>query len=92
MNDVERLQADYRGTELTTGPHPMALVRERFPDLWRASDLERRCQWAAHSNRRRRDLPSAPGYGERLCLHQSRKMKPVSPTPSWNPTFSNGIA
>jgi error-prone DNA polymerase len=40
MDAIERLQADYRGTELTTGPHPMALVRERFPDLWRASDLE----------------------------------------------------
>jgi error-prone DNA polymerase len=40
MNDFDRLQADYRGTELTTGPHPMALVRERFPDLWRAADLE----------------------------------------------------
>lgn len=40
MDDFDRLQADYRGTELTTGPHPMALVRRRFPDLWRASDLE----------------------------------------------------
>ena len=28
MNALERLQADYRGTKLTTGPHPMALVRE----------------------------------------------------------------
>jgi error-prone DNA polymerase len=40
MTPVERLQADYRGAELTTGPHPMALVRQRFPDLWRAADLE----------------------------------------------------
>ncbi|HET6408553.1 MAG TPA: error-prone DNA polymerase, partial [Chthoniobacteraceae bacterium] len=40
MDDVERLQADYRGTELTTGPHPMALVRDRFSELWRASDLD----------------------------------------------------
>ena len=28
MNALERLQADYQGTKLTTGPHPMALIRE----------------------------------------------------------------
>jgi len=39
MSPIERLQADYRGTSVTTGPHPMALVRERFPELWRACDL-----------------------------------------------------
>jgi error-prone DNA polymerase len=39
MSSAERLQADYRGTDLTTGPHPMALVRAQFPDLWRAIDL-----------------------------------------------------
>ena len=27
MNALERLEADYRGTKLTTGPHPMALIR-----------------------------------------------------------------
>ncbi len=40
MNPFERLNADYAGTTLTTGPHPMALVRKRVPHLWRASDLE----------------------------------------------------
>ncbi len=39
MNPVERLQADYHGLELTTGPHPMALVRDKLRDIWRASDL-----------------------------------------------------
>lgn len=39
MNAVERLQADYRGLELTTGPHPMALVRSQLSGIWRASDL-----------------------------------------------------
>ncbi len=39
MSPADRLQADYRGTDLTTGPHPMALVRAQFPDLWRAIDL-----------------------------------------------------
>jgi error-prone DNA polymerase len=39
MNSAERMQADYAGTSLTTGPHPMALHRGRMPHLWRAADL-----------------------------------------------------
>jgi error-prone DNA polymerase len=39
MQPVERLQEDYVGTDVTTGPHPMGLLRERFPHLWRAADL-----------------------------------------------------
>lgn len=39
MNPFERLNADYAGTRLTIGPHPMALVRERVSHLWRATDL-----------------------------------------------------
>ena len=41
MTLSERLQADYNGMELTTGPHPMALVREQCnaQNIWRASDL-----------------------------------------------------
>ncbi len=41
MTPIERLQADYAGLRLTTGPHPMAMVRERIPDVWRAGDLPR---------------------------------------------------
>ena len=40
MDAFERLQADYSGLSLTTGPHPMALIRDRMPDLWRAADLK----------------------------------------------------
>ncbi len=39
MNPAERLRADYEGMRLTTGPHPMALLRPHVPHLWRASDL-----------------------------------------------------
>jgi error-prone DNA polymerase len=39
MSDAERLRADYAGTSLTTGPHPMALVRGKSPHLWTAADL-----------------------------------------------------
>jgi error-prone DNA polymerase len=39
MNPVERLQADYSGLRLTTGPHPMALVRNRLATVWTSADL-----------------------------------------------------
>jgi error-prone DNA polymerase len=39
MHPIERLREDYAGTDVTTGPHPMGLLRERFPHLWRAADL-----------------------------------------------------
>jgi len=40
MDAFERTFADYSGLRLTTGPHPMALVRERLSDVWRAGDLK----------------------------------------------------
>ena len=41
MSAIERLEADYAATRLTTGPHPMALLRADLPnDIWRAADLE----------------------------------------------------
>ena len=39
MNAFERLEADFTGTGVTTGSHPMALIRERLPDVTLASDL-----------------------------------------------------
>jgi error-prone DNA polymerase len=39
MSAVERLQADYEGLRLTTGTHPMALLRGGLPDAWTASEL-----------------------------------------------------
>jgi error-prone DNA polymerase len=39
MNAVERLQADYAGTNLTTGPHPMQLIRAELDNLWCAGAL-----------------------------------------------------
>ncbi len=35
----ERLAADYETQHLTTGPHPMAYIRENLPEIWRASDI-----------------------------------------------------
>jgi error-prone DNA polymerase len=47
MDPFERVRADYAGTSLTTGPHPMALIRSRIPELWRAADLSQ----ATHGQR-----------------------------------------
>jgi error-prone DNA polymerase len=35
----ERVRADYETMNLTTGSHPMKLLRERLPNIWRAIDL-----------------------------------------------------
>jgi error-prone DNA polymerase len=39
MTLPERVRADYEVMDLTTGPHPMKLVRAQLPDVWRAIDL-----------------------------------------------------
>ncbi|HWA87960.1 MAG TPA: error-prone DNA polymerase [Opitutus sp.] len=39
MTREERLQADFSGTGLTVGAHPMALVRARLKDAWCAAEL-----------------------------------------------------
>lgn len=47
MTAFERLAADYSGIGLTTGPHPMRLIRDQLPDVWRAEDL-RQARHGAH--------------------------------------------
>ena len=39
MTPGERTDADYHGTGMTVGPHPMQLIRAQFPHIWRAADL-----------------------------------------------------
>src|SRR5438552_969708 len=39
MTLPERVRADYEVMDLTTGPHPMKLVRTQLPEVWRATDL-----------------------------------------------------
>jgi error-prone DNA polymerase len=39
MTLLERVRADYETMNLTTGPHPMKLLRESLPNIWRAIDL-----------------------------------------------------
>ena len=39
MTLPERVKADYDAMNLTTGPHPMKLLREQLPNIWRAADL-----------------------------------------------------
>jgi error-prone DNA polymerase len=39
MTMPERVKADYETMNLTTGPHPMKLLRGSLPHVWRATDL-----------------------------------------------------
>jgi len=39
MTLPERVKADYETINLTTGPHPMKLLRQNLPHIWRANDL-----------------------------------------------------
>jgi error-prone DNA polymerase len=39
MTLPERVKADYETMNLTTGPHPMKLLRKNLPNIWRATDL-----------------------------------------------------
>jgi error-prone DNA polymerase len=39
MSMPERVKADYMTMNLTTGPHPIKLLRSQLPDIWRAGDL-----------------------------------------------------
>jgi len=39
MTVQERVTSDYRTMNLTAGPHPMKLLRDKLPNIWRASDL-----------------------------------------------------
>ncbi|HEX7518322.1 MAG TPA: error-prone DNA polymerase [Chthoniobacterales bacterium] len=39
MTMPERVKADYDAMNLTTGPHPMKLLRQNLPHIWRAIDL-----------------------------------------------------
>ena len=41
MQPLERVQADYAHMSLTTGAHPMKLLRAQMPDLWPAAELAR---------------------------------------------------
>jgi len=41
MNYAERIQSDFAGMNLTTGKHPMALLRPKLRDIRRAADLEK---------------------------------------------------
>ena len=39
MDAVQRMQADYRTQRLTTGPHPMKLMRAHLSDVWSAREV-----------------------------------------------------
>jgi error-prone DNA polymerase len=40
MTLVERVRADFVHLEMTTGPHPMKLIRDQLNDVWQAAELK----------------------------------------------------
>jgi error-prone DNA polymerase len=76
MNYAERIQSDFAGMNLTTGKYPMALLRPRLPDVWRAADLPK----APHGCRVR-IAGSVPAQPKALSSSAS-KTKPASAMPS----------
>ena len=88
------MAADFHGTGMSTGPHPMAFVR---------ADLERQgIVSAAHLARIQHGQRAAvagivvvrqrPGTAKRLRLPERWKTKPGSPTLSWRRAASQPIA
>ena len=75
MNSEERLVADFRGTGMTVGPHPMAYHRDTdgsdgHPQSQRSQPHSRRTT-SAHW--RMRDLPPASRHCQRFCFSQHRR-------------------
>ena len=72
MTPEERLVADFQGTGLTVGPHPMSYRRAdlRRARILSAQDLTRGSAWTSCSHCRLRDRAAAAGHRERICLPQ----------------------
>ncbi len=73
MNPEERLVADFRGTGMTVGPHPMAYHRERMDAIGvrKASDLAGMSQRKISPHWRMRHCPPAAGHRQGFRLSQS---------------------
>ncbi len=70
MTTEERLAADYAGTGLTTGRHPMAYHREelRAEGVFAAKELEALKSGRRGGDCRMRDCAAAAGHGEGVCV------------------------
>ena len=94
MTEAERLVADYAGTGLTVGRHPMALRREELATrgVLRACDLaHRRGRAAACASPAWSSRVSGPARRKGLSSSRSRT-RPASPTSSCGPISSPAIA
>ena len=75
MTTEERLVADFSGTGVTVGRHPMAFHRaalERMGIL-PASSLSQLPRWPRGPYRRMCHRPPAPRHGQGICLSQPRR-------------------
>ena len=88
MTPAERLVADYAGTGLTVGPHPMAFRRDELAlrGVLRAIESATNAQRAARAGRRRGDHPAASGDRQGVCVPHAGRRNRASPTSSSSPT------
>ena len=72
MNDEERLVADFHGSGLTPGPHPMAYCRELrlLPERHTRFGSAAHPRWRPHYCGRMRHRAAASRYGQRLRFSQ----------------------
>ena len=72
MTPEERLVADFHGTGLTVGPHPMSYRRAdlRRARVLSAKDLAQMFPWSLCPRRRLRHSASAARNRERVCVPQ----------------------
>jgi error-prone DNA polymerase len=68
MTPMERVQADYAHLSLTTGPHPMKLLRDKLPDIWPAAELRNAPQGARVKIAGSVTCRQRPGTAKGVCF------------------------
>ena len=92
MTPIERVRADYAGTSLTIGPHPLALCRGELAlrGVQRAIDLRGRPIGPARAGRGRGHHAAAPGTAKGfvfLTLEDETGIANVIVSPISSPTY-----
>ena len=72
MNDSERLMADFNGTGMTVGPHPMVYCRKEMDKLGvrRAYELAHLVNGMPVTGGGSGDLQAEAGNGEGICVFE----------------------
>jgi len=68
MTLPERVKADYETMNLTTGPHPMKLLRGNLPHIWRRDSISFTPDTVRSFRSQERDLPPASRHSKRIVF------------------------